>query len=405
MGEQVALLGTTAISAYLLTRELGPASYGAFVGIYNLMSPFLAFIQSGVSLSVMERIVRERHDPEQVAGAYLGYVFVGGLVLWAVVSGFAGLFIHGVPISAAVMFVASDLLVVGTINVTTATIQATAGYKPAAQVRIILSVVRSCVLIGLAVTGRLHLTQLAAAQLVSFAVVAVLVHRWHERLARIPLRPRRFSLAEVKGSAVYAVGISALTTQNGYDQVVLNSSTSSTDPVPGRYAAGYRMVSLGLMPLAAIANATHTDFLTVGDGHNDQERRAAKFARFGLVYSIVFCVAAFVGAPLVPKILGEEYRESVTVIRLLLPLIPLRGISTFPLNGLLGLGRIGVRTKLLVISAVLSLGSYLVLIPRMSWRGAVLGTVLSESFLFIAAWTAFFVCQASEDASIGHQRS
>ncbi|MEZ5218938.1 MAG: hypothetical protein R2705_12400 [Ilumatobacteraceae bacterium] len=46
----------------------------------------------------------------------------------------------------------------------------------------------------------------------------------------------------------------------------------------------------------------------------------------------------------------------------------------------------------------MSLTLYIVLIPAMSWKGAVLGTLISESILFTVAWAALFKAQADHDA-------
>ncbi|MEZ5218936.1 MAG: hypothetical protein R2715_20695 [Ilumatobacteraceae bacterium] len=70
------------------------------------MAPFQAFIQSGVGLSVMDEIVRGRHDSRDVSRAFLGYTTVAGLSLWAVVTVLASLLIKGVPVIAATLFIA-----------------------------------------------------------------------------------------------------------------------------------------------------------------------------------------------------------------------------------------------------------------------------------------------------------
>lgn len=139
------------------------------------------------------------------------------------------------------------------------------------------------------------------------------------------------------------------------------------------------------------------DFLSVDDDHNDQITKARRFALLGIVYSVVFIGGVWVAAPLVPKILGEKFEGTVTMMRLLAPLVPLRGISTFPMNGLLGLGRNRLRTQILITSAIFSLVLYFALIPRYSWKGGVIGTLISESVLFAAAWIALFRCQATHN--------
>jgi len=70
-----------------------------------------------------------------------------------------------------------------------------------------------------------------------------------------------------------------------------------------------------------------------------------------------------------------------------------RSLGTFAMNGLLGLGRNALRTALLVANAIASVGLYLLWIPPYSWRGADVGTLVSETLLFTASWTALYLCQ------------
>jgi len=394
LGDQATSFVSTAVSAYLLTSRLGTTGYGAFAATYNLMGPPLAFIQSGVMLSVLDRIIRERKDPQQIARAYLGYVWTVGTTLAILLSLYVARFVKGMPPLAGALFIGTEFIVMAGMWVTTATMQAARGYRYAARVRIIVTAVRTTLMLTLALFGKFNLTWFPATQAAVFVVLAFLLHRWQETVYGARFRPSRFTKSDVAASSVYAVGLSAIGVQDSYDQVVLQSHYRDD---AGRYAAAYRIVSLGMMPLSAIANATHMDFLDVNESSNDQIHKARKFALLGIAYSAVFCLGVIIAAPLVPKVLGHKYDGSVTMMRLLVPLVPLRGIGTFPMNGLLGLGRNKLRTNLLLGSAAFSLTLYLVLIPHWSWKGAVVGTVISESVLFAAAWIALFRCQAAHN--------
>lgn len=390
--EQGVGLVAALLTATLLASTVGPAAYGAYAGVYALMGPFLAFMQGGLGLAVLDKIVREQRPPEAVARAFMGMTLSMGPVVAAVVSVLAAALISGISALAAALFVFGELLVSATLAATTSTVQATKGFIYAARVRTIVMSNKIVVLVVLAATGHLTVEALAIAQTATFALVGLAIVRWQSGMMGFRLRPGRFGREQLAATGVYAIGISASGVQNQYDQTVMSNSHPGDD---GRYAAAYRIVSLGLLPLSAIANATHTDFLEAGAGLADQMRKARRFAVIGLAYSAVFCGVTIAAAGLVPRILGDDYSESVEIIRWLVPLVPLRGITTFPMNGLLGLGRNRLRTQLLVGGAVISLGLYLALIPAHSWRGAVAGTLIGETLLFVAAWTALFRAQAT----------
>ncbi len=394
MGDQFTSLISLTVSAKLLTHSLGPGKYSQFTAIYGMMGPFLAFIQSGLSLAVLDHIIREKRDPGHVVRSSLGYLWTIGALLSLVVVGLSKAVNPLVPLWVAALFIVPEFVLTSGMWATTAMIQATRGYKFAAQVRMIVTSCRIVLIVALAVFGRLDLPWIAATQSVMFLVLAAFIHRWHERSYGGRLRPGKYAFDDIRSVGVYGVGLSAVGVQDSYDQVTLNR----VDQIAGGfYGAAYKIISAGLMPLNAIANATHMDFLHVDENANDQRGKARKFAILGIAYSFVFCAVVIVTAPLVPKILGHEYDGSVTMIRVLCPLVPLRGIGTFPMNGLLGLGRNKLRTQILVGCSIVSLALYLTLVPLWKWHGAVTASLSSELLLFTLAWVALYRCQASYD--------
>jgi O-antigen/teichoic acid export membrane protein len=120
----------------------------------------------------------------------------------------------------------------------------------------------------------------------------------------------------------------------------------------------------------------------------------------GLVYGLVFAAALFVCAPLVTVLLGDDYDGTVTMLRVLSPLVAVRACAEFPLNGLLGLGKLGVRTATIAGAAVSALALYLLLIPALGWQGAVIGTYASEVLLGIVAWLCLLHYQRKHDAAL-----
>ena len=394
LGDQFTSLVSLTISAKLLTNNLGPARYSQFTAIYGLMGPFLAFIQSGMSLAVLDHIVRQKRDPAQVIRSSLGYLWSIGAVLSVVVVVLSKVVNPKVPLGVAMLFIVPEFVVMSGMWATTAMIQATRGYKFAAVVRIIVTACRSALLITLAIAGQLNLKWMASCQAAMFLVLALVIHRWHERTYGARFRPGRYAVDDVKAIGVYGVGLSAVGLQDSYDQVTLNRVN---EVAGGYYGAAYKIISAGLMPLNAIANATHMDFLHVDEHSNDQVAKARRFAVLGIAYSVVFCGIVIAAAPLVPKILGDEYQGAVTIIRLLCPLVPLRGIGTFPMNGLLGLGRNKLRTQILVSCAAISLTLYVTMIPAWEWHGVIAAALISEVLLFSAAWIGLFRSQVSYD--------
>jgi O-antigen/teichoic acid export membrane protein len=159
---------------------------------------------------------------------------------------------------------------------------------------------------------------------------------------------------------------------------------------------------IGMVPLRALLTASHRHFLDHDpESRNQHVRRAGRFSAVGLVYGLVFAAALFVCAPLVTVLLGDDYDGTVTMLRVLSPLVAVRACAEFPLNGLLGLGKLGVRTATIAGAAVSALALYLLLIPALGWQGAVIGTYASEVLLGIVAWRRR---REAERGTPGHHR-
>ncbi len=388
-------LVTMVTSFLLLARHLGTSGYGSYVGLYGLLAPFTAFTLSGVSMTVLEHTVREREEPGDVVRSCSSVAVLLGAVLSAVVVGLASLLIGGIDLPTMTLLVSAELIVNSSTLAMTASIQARHGFVAAVRVRIVGLFVRLVGLIALALAGEMTLTHFAVVYFASFATYAL----WVVYIARNRgHHGRRFGSVErrhLRSTFLYGFGISAVNVQNDGDKVALNAFNHVHDA--GVYGAAYRVVQMGLLPITALVSATHVSFLSVDEAANDQYSRAKRLAALSLGYAVVFAGAMVIAAPMLPRILGDGFAEASRIMPWLVPLVVLRGPGTFAMNGLLGLGRNRLRTTILVSNSVLSVILYVTLIPRFAWRGAAVGTVISELVMFCAGWIALARCQARDD--------
>lgn len=389
--DQGAALLASALSFLLLGRTLGVAGYGAFVGLYALMGPFLALSQSGVFLAAMDHVVRSGEDPVEVARSCLSMAALNAL-LWVPVLSAVGLrWIEGLPPLAALLLVGAEFFLNGWLAASVGLVQAVSGFSAAARLRLTGALARVGLLALLAATGALTLTALAIGQVVALSAVMAFAVSRVSRLLGVPARPGRIQRRHVRSALLYGVGIGASIAQSDGDKFVLNAAQHQADA--GRYGAAYRLVQLALLPVSALVGVTHLSFLRAGQGPSGQLERAIRLSLVALAYAVPAVAALVLLAPLVPRLLTRDYAETTTILRLLAPVVILRGVGTFPMNGLMGLGRNGLRTKLLAGHALFSLVLYAALIPRLSWRGALAATLVSELSLCASGWVALWWCE------------
>jgi O-antigen/teichoic acid export membrane protein len=169
----------------------------------------------------------------------------------------------------------------------------------------------------------------------------------------------------------------------------------------GLYSAAYRVVMMGLVPIGAFMSASHTKILEQVENEKGHHLRlSARFAAILGVYGLIFSIAAFFAAPLLPLLVGDAFEDSVEMMRWLSPIVFLRAIGATPVNGLLGLGRMGVRTLVIVAVAAISVVLYIVMIPIWGWKGAVIATMIGEVLNVVTAWTALVILQRRHDRTV-----
>jgi len=387
------------LSFTLLGKHLGPAGFAGYAAMYAIIGILGGVVYVGVTLSVVQHLVQDRQDLGKVLNSGLGIVLIAGLAGAALGTLVGDLTIPGLSLPVIASFMFAELMGAATIEVLASTVFARDGVAMAARYRVLPLLGRLTILLVLFGTGTLSIAHLGLAYLVMYPVVALGVAASVARRYGVVPRPARPSWSHVRTSGLYATTISAVSLQNDGDKVVMTASKIGPDA--GLYAAAYRLVLMGMVPLRALLAATHRRFLEHDpDSRGQHVRRSLQFSAVGAVYGLVFGVCLYVAAPLVTVLLGGEYEGAATMLRLLAPVVAVRSFAEFGINGLLGFGRVALRTGVTVFAAGTALVLYVVLIPRFGWHGAVAGTYASELVLAVAAWSTLLVLQRRHDAAL-----
>lgn len=381
------------LSFLLLGRTLGAAGYGALVGLYGFMGPFLALGQSGVYLSAMEHIARAGETPEEVGRSCMSITILNALIWVPLLCGGSALWIKGLPVYTAVFLIGNEFLLTALFNQSTGIVQAVTGFPAAARLRIANSLLRLVPLVTLAALGSLTLTTLALGQTITTTAMMLFAVSRTSRLAGTAIVPGPIQRRHVRSVLLYATQIGASNVQVDGDKFALNAAHHQADA--GRYGAASRIMMFALLPLLALVNATHVSFLRGRSDASGQMRRAIRSALVAMAYGVPAALCLFLVAPLAPLVLTRDFSETTRMLQWLAPLVILRGNSNFPMNGLMGLGHNALRTKLVVANAALSVVLYAALIPRYSWRGALVAAFVTELSLAVAAWIALYRCERS----------
>lgn len=399
LGYQALALTANLMSFYLLGRHLGPSGYGLYVALYAIITPLGAFAYSGTMLTMMQHALRERQERTSVIRSCLSLTISQGAALAVAGTAITHLILPKLDLATIALIIASELMVTPLIEFAATTTQMIGGFAASTPYRMAPIVAKVGSLAVLTAFDRLTLASVAIVYVFTNAVLAAISLRIVVRRYSVDVRPGQIQRDHLRDSVTFAAGMSALSFQNDSDKLMLSAYHFEREG--GLYSAAYRIVQLGLVPISALVAATHIRFLDHDSfQYNQHLHRSMKYASVAFVYAVVVAIALWFAAPLPGLLIGSEFEESTTIIRFLVPLVPLRALSSFPMNGLVGLGRVRLRTTLLLVSAVVSFIAYIILIPRYTWKGAVWGTMLSELFLVICTWSALVRVQRQHNAKL-----
>jgi O-antigen/teichoic acid export membrane protein len=147
----------------------------------------------------------------------------------------------------------------------------------------------------------------------------------------------------------------------------------------GIYAAGYRIVSLGFMPLRSLLKAQDRRFFRQGSfGSNASHRAGVAMSIHGLVTTVPVTAALWLGAPYLDLVISDAYAESETVIRFLALLPVIKGFQYAFGNALTAAGNQQARMWLTGAAALGNFVGNLWLIPSGGWRAAATTTLVAE---------------------------
>lgn len=396
---ELTTLAGTVLSFTLLGKSLGPAGYGAYASLYALIGPFVTLAASGSTLALLQHIVRDREHVATASRSCLSISLLLGMLLVPACGLAAGHFVKGLTWVAIVAILATEFLTAPVVQLAATTVQGGRGFIPAAKIKLVLVGLRAVVLITLFALDELTVAALGVASLAMSAALGMTLLVRVGTQFQFTYLPGRMYPRHLRSNLAYSLGISAFSFQNDGDKTVLAANGFKTDT--GLYAAAYRIAQMGMLPMSSLVNATHQRFLHHEEGLKGQHlKRALSFTWVTALYGVVFIGGVMVVAPVLPLIIGDDFRGSVNMLRWLSPLVLLRTLSTFPLNGLMGLGHTVLRTSIIICTAILSMGLYVWLIPEFGWKGAVAGTWVSEVLLVGGMWTALVVMQRRADRAI-----
>jgi O-antigen/teichoic acid export membrane protein len=169
----------------------------------------------------------------------------------------------------------------------------------------------------------------------------------------------------------------------------------------GIYAAAYRLIDAGFIPVRSLLYAAYPRFFQHGSsGITGSTRYARRLLPRSGGYGLLACTALMVFAPLVPRFLGKDYITAVEAVRWLAPIIFFRSIHYFLADSLTGAGYQSRRTAMQAGVAALNIALNFWLIPLYSWRGAAWASLASDGTLMVGLYIVIVLLCRKENSQL-----
>jgi O-antigen/teichoic acid export membrane protein len=203
----------------------------------------------------------------------------------------------------------------------------------------------------------------------------------------------RMTRRELSEGFSFSLSSSSYSIYNDIDKTMLTSY--GFIEAAGTYAAAYRIIEIATAPIRAVYAAALPRIFQYGA---EGTGKVVWFSRYLLkwtgLYSVLACLGLFWVAPWFPLVVGKSFAGSVSAIRILALLPLIRCFHYSAGNAISGSASQWYRTSAQLFAAVLNLVLNLMLIPRYSWQGAAVASLITDSSLGAINWTTLLYLRA-----------
>jgi O-antigen/teichoic acid export membrane protein len=386
---QMSALGFQAVYFVLMGRVLGSREYGAFIGVVALIAVLSQFSSCGMEMILLRNVSRDRTQFAATWGSALR-VTAAGFVGLLIVGMMFGHFLLRADLRLLVPWIAvSDGLFGRLAQLAGRALQGAGELRVMAKLMAAMNLGRAILAAVLFVYVRwwggradallwAHVYWIAPLVVGAIACWMVTAHLGWPRFERMGLRDWSEGFS-------FSLSNSSISLYNDIDKTFLVSLGQTF--AAGIYGAAYRVADVASAPLYSIYTAATPRLFC--EGSESVERAHAlsnRILKRTLLYGVGAAAALFFGAGLLPRLFGSSFQESVVALRWLCLLPLLRVLHYAWGTTITASASQWNRTATQIGAAVLNLGLCAWMIPRWSWQGAAVASLLTDGSLAALSW-------------------
>lgn len=391
---QLTRLSLQAAYFVILARMLGVSGYGAFASALALCALVAPFSSLGANTLMIKNVSRDAKSASLEWKKALAYTIIGGVLLSAILTLLAH-FIAPPELSRVSIFQigVSELIGLKMVELVGAVWQGQGRSRPLIVLPTLLNLFRLAAAGATFVwVGQSSLEFWATVYVMATLPLGMVVAMHTTAKLGYVKRGMRLKGRDVKEGLLYSFALSSQNVYNDIDKTMLARLESVGSA--GVYSAAFRIIDMAYAPIRSISAAAFPLFFREGEaGLVSALRLTRRIAPAVLIVGSLAAIGSVVLAPMAPLLLGADYESAIGIIRLLAPLILLRGLTFLAADTLTGCGRQRFRTGTQISVAVVNVCLNLVLIPHLGILGAVVATLVCEFLLAAILWSHIYVAR------------
>lgn len=381
----------------LLARLLGTLQYGFLAGASAFVAIASQYSAMGSGLLLLRYVssdhacFREYWGNVLLSIAGFGSILVIGLH-------FASHWIIGSKSGSIVLLLAvSDCICGQLINATSQVFQTFEKMRVTALLTTMTNLVRLLLAAGLLVyLHHASAWQWALASLILSAAAAGVAFATVTAEFGWPRFAPKLFFQRIREGFVFAVSGSTTTIYNDVDKVMLGHYGMNV--ANGIYTMAYRVVNIATIPILSIQSAAFPRFFREGvKGATATLPLAQRLLKRTLPLAVLSAAGMYFFAPLIPRLVGHGFSESMSAVRWLCLIPVFRCLHIGAGDAIAGAGYQRFRLVSQCVAAAANLGMNLYLIPHYAWFGAAVASLLTDGALAIMSWLVIFWLKNREE--------
>lgn len=378
---QVFRIGLQFAYLILVARLLGVEGYGVFSGVVALSASLSPLVGIGFGTILIKEVSRSPDNFGAFWAKALRALTVSAPAMAGAVMLLSWLlFSRGKYDSLVLLVVAAEFFAMPLISLVSVAYQANERVGRTMFNHVQMNLIRLMAVLILSLSGSVSLAAFAWMYLISTALAAALSYFQVCRDLGRPIWREAGIRGRLREGFGFSLSIVAACAGSEIDKALLLRMGSERET--GNYSLASRVITAATMPLLGYLLAIVPKLFRRG------EQGGAAAATLGhrlmlpvLAYGVLAGIATYFFAPFLLLVFGPGFSDALPLVRLLIPIPFLMGVSQIGLNVLSATDRQRQRVLIETVCVLGNVTLNLLLIPQIGARGAVFAMLASQSML------------------------